>query len=105
MYYLLVTGKLHNDQPCQKMSLISEEEIYEFNLLCTLIQHKKDQTNWVYGIELIHNKDHYDEHHKIADLYPEIELSTILNFQYYLPNGITNIEHIKVISGVIRSLF
>ena len=104
--YLIVYGKdTLRGGPCYKETEISCDDLIKYmDIIKTIILHKDDQINWMWGVDLIPNNDPtipyaYIEHYRLFELYPDLPKRKLLDFQYFLPGGITKIESIKIFRG------
>ena len=104
--YLIVYGKdTLRGGSCYKETEISCDDIIKYmDIIKTIILHKDDEINWISGVDLIPNNNPnipyaYLEHYRLFELYPDLEKRKLLDFQYFLPNGITKIESIKIFRG------
>ena len=104
--YLIVYGKdTLRGGSCYKETEISCDDIVKYmDIIKTIILHKDDDINWISGVDLILNKDPnipftYIERYRLFELYPDLPKRKLLDFQYFLPNGITKIESIKIFRG------
>lgn len=106
-HFLFVSGKSDKSNgECHTEMEISENELDRFSDVISAIKNKKNR-NWIWGIELFHKNDGvgFDEHYRITDLYPDIPLNVLLEFQEYLPGGISVIESIRIIAGEMKTIF
>ena len=104
--YLIVYG--HNTLrggPCFKETEISCDDLIKYtDIIKRIIENKDKPINWIWGVDLIPNTDPnvpyaYFERYRLFDLYPDLSKRALLDFQNYLPSGITKIESIKIFSG------
>lgn len=104
-HFLFISGKSdkHNGE-CHTEMEISENELDEFSDVISAIKNKKNH-NWIWGIEVFHSNQGFQEKYRISSLYPEIPLKILLKFQEYLPGGISTIESIRIIAGEMKTVF
>ena len=104
--YLVVYGKnTLRGGSCYKETEISCDDIIKYmDIIKAIILHKDDDKNWICGVDLIPNTDPnipyaYIEHYRLFELYPDLSKRKLLDFQAFLPDGITKIESIKIFRG------
>lgn len=104
--YLIVYGHdTLRGGSCYKETEISCDDLIKYmDIIKSIIVHKDEEINWVWGSDIIPNKDKkvpykYIERYRLFDLYPDLSKSKLLDFQKFLPNGITKIESIKIFRG------
>lgn len=104
--YLIVYGQnTFRGGPCYKETEISCDDLIKYmDIIKTIILHKDDKINWISGIDLVPNNDPnipcvYLEHYRLFEMYPELSKRKLLDFQHFLPDGITKIESIKIFRG------